>query len=85
MCAYLGITKAQLEQDAPYVRVLAFNQRGRETLKIARTTGDYFNIGQSVDSWYQELEDRAGSLYGLFAKNTTEPADSERRIRIYSY
>ena len=85
MCAYLGITKAQLEQDAPYVRVLAFNQRGRETLKIARTTGDYFNIGQSVDSWYQELEDRAGSLYGLFAKNTTEPADSERRIRVYSY
>ncbi|MBR4864582.1 MAG: nucleotidyltransferase family protein [Oscillospiraceae bacterium] len=85
MCAYLGITKAQLESNAPYIRVLAFNQKGRKALKSAREYGNYFNIGQRIDSWYQDIEDNSGSLYGLFAEEAPENANIEQKKRIYSY
>lgn len=35
-CAYLGITKEESQTLPPYVRVLAFNDKGREVLKAAR-------------------------------------------------
>ena len=35
-CAYLGITKEESAAPPPYVRVLAFSDKGREVLKAAR-------------------------------------------------
>ena len=36
LCAYLGITAEDAALPAPYIRVLAFNRRGREVLSLAR-------------------------------------------------
>ena len=35
-CAFLGVTKADAAIPAPYIRVLAFSDRGREVLRLAR-------------------------------------------------
>ena len=35
-CAYLGITKEESAAPPPYARVLAFSDKGREVLKLAR-------------------------------------------------
>lgn len=82
MCAFLGITKEVLDSPAPYVRVLAFNDKGREILKTARQTGDFRNIGEAVDDPYQQLENRCGDLYGLFASATEAPG-REAAYRVY--
>ncbi len=82
MCAFLGITAEEIASPAPYARVLAFNDKGREILKTARQTGLFPNAGESVDHLYQELEERAGRLYSLFCTSGNEaPFDeSDRRI-----
>lgn len=82
LCAVLGITRQALETPVPYVRVLAFNDRGREILKQARLTGDFPNIGQRMDGPYQALENRCGDLYGLFAVDGPEPPGAESRQRV---
>lgn len=83
LCAFLGIDKTLLEAPAPYTRVLALNDRGREILKLARSTGSFPNIGETILHPYQELENRCGDLYGLFCENAPEPAGSESACRIY--
>ena len=80
MCTFLGITQKDMDSPAPYVRVLALNDKGREILKVARTTGLFPNAGEWVDSPYQELELRAGLVYGLFSKRNTLFQEDERRI-----
>ena len=82
MCAFLGITRQMLEQPVPYVRVLAFNDRGRDILKRARLRGTFLNAGQAVDDPYQALEDRCGALYSLFAQSGEEAPDAERNRRV---
>lgn len=82
MCAFLGITEEILSSPAPYVRVLALNDKGREILKKARQHGRFINIGEKQDEPYQALEDRCGQLYGLFAQQPETP-DSEAKYRIY--
>ena len=81
MCAFLGITEAALQQPAPYARVLAFNDTGREILKQARQSGSYPNIGEKLGHPYEALENRADDLYGLFAPQP-EPAGvaGQRRV-----
>lgn len=83
LCAYLGIVEEVLLSPAPYVRVLAFNDRGREILKTARKKFDFVNAGEAREGEYANLEQRCGTLYGLFAKNTPETpnAESQRRVR----
>jgi len=83
MCAFLGITKRELETKAPYVRVLAFNDRGREILRQARLTGDFPNIGQSMEHPYQALENRCSDLYGLFSLNGPEAPGAEEAYRVF--
>ncbi len=80
LCAFLGITQQTLETPAPYVRVLAFNDRGREILKTARQTGEFINIGQNIDHPYQLLENRWGDLFNLFSStsNSAIPHNVER-------
>lgn len=81
MCAFLGITEQILSAPAPYVRVLAFNDKGREILNIAKNTGNFCNIGEIVDDPYQQLEHRCGALYGLFARIAEKPnLESEYRV-----
>ena len=82
LCAFLGITEQMLNQPIPYTRVLAFSDKGREILKAARMTGDFPNIGQRMEQPYQQLEERCGALYGLFAEKN-EPANAEAKRRVY--
>ena len=82
MCAFLGLTQEDLDSPAPYARVLAFNDKGREILKAAREKLWLPNTGEPVDHPYQELEYRAGRLYGLFAIGGELPLQEQNR-RIY--
>ena len=82
MCAFLDITEEMLRQKAPYVRVLALNDKGRDVLKNARITGHFPNIGEKQDHSYQILEDRCGQLYGLFSSLPESP-ESERNTRVF--
>ena len=83
MCAFLGLTQTDLTSPAPYVRVLALNDRGRQILKAARSTGFFPNIGEKQDNSYQSIETRCGRLYGLFAQERPEQPDTESQLRIY--
>ena len=84
MCAFLGITEETLCAPAPYVRVLGFNDTGREILKIARNHGEFVNVGQSMDHPWQQLEDRCSDLYGLFASAPEAPGQNNRD-RVYCH
>ena len=83
MCAFLGLTARDLAAPAPYTRVLALSDRGREILKKARETGCFPNIGEKLDDPYQSIETRCGRLYGLFASSEPEKPDAEQALRIY--
>ncbi len=83
MCAFLGISQKDLECPAPYTRVLAFNQKGREILKTARKTGCFPNTGENIGSPYQDLEHRAGLIYSLFSIDGSAPYPEEDRRVIY--
>lgn len=86
LCAFLGITQEMMQKEAPYVRVLAFDEHGRKLLRMIR---DYagipvINAGQMPpDREYWRLERRAGDLYGLFCEDVAAPA-SERNQRVFS-
>jgi predicted nucleotidyltransferase len=81
LCAFLGITEEDIFSPAPYTRVLAFNDRGREVLKNAKKVGQFPNAGEVTNSPYEELENRAGLLYSLFANVQESPAhECDRRV-----
>lgn len=82
LCAFLGITVETLCSPAPYVRILAFNDRGRQILNIARQTGDFRNIGEETSCPYQQLESRCTDLYSLFS-NIPEPPGKEKNYRVF--
>ena len=83
MCAFLGITQEMMQTPAPYTRILAFNDRGREILQQAKKSGAFFNIGEVRSEPYQSLESRCGDLYGLFATGTPEAPNKEKQYRIF--
>ncbi len=82
LCAYLGLTARNLAEPAPYCRVLAFNDTGREILGKVRDSGFFVNIGTDTKHPYQAIEDRCTGLYGLFAKEPEAP-DAEGKYRVY--
>ncbi len=82
MCAYLGITAEDIRTRAPWARVLAFNDRGRTLLRKAREAGLYPNAGENLDHPYQQLENRAGALYGLFCEAGPENPCTEQKRRV---
>ncbi|MDD5863672.1 MAG: nucleotidyltransferase family protein [Firmicutes bacterium] len=82
MCAFLGISVETLSAPAPYVRVLAFNEKGRAILSAAKKSGFFRNAGQSIRHPYQELERRWGDLYGLFCTEAPETPGAEQRRRV---
>ncbi len=81
LCAFLGLTATDLAAPAPYARVLAFNDRGREILKNARQTFDLPNIGEKQGHMYQLIEDRCDALYGLFTTQQIESPTPKHRVR----
>ena len=83
LCAFLGITKEMLEAEVPYTRVLAFNDRGREILKQAKKDHSFRNAGEKADHPHWLLEQRCGSLYGLFCVDAPENPGAETEQRIY--
>lgn len=83
MCAFLGITAEDLSAPVPYVRTLAFNDRGRAVLRLASQTGLFLNAGESHDSPYYTLECRCGDLYGLFCLDGPEAPGRESHRRIH--
>ncbi len=83
MCAFLGITLQDLMEKPPYVRVLAFNDRGREILKLARQWGEFPNAGQPMDHPYQQLENRWEDYYALFSQEKPGTAGNEPDRRVF--
>ena len=83
MCAFLGIRKEMLEAEVPYIRVLAFNDRGREILRGAKKENNFVNTGEKVDHPCFLLEQRWGSLYGLFSVDIPEAPNAEGKRRVY--
>ena len=87
LCAYLGISEETLRQTPPYVRVLAFDERGQTVLRQAKKSGGCMlvNAGQTPpDAAYYELERRAADLYTLFSRPGAPcSAGTERGTRIY--
>ena len=83
MCAFLGITAEDLSAPVPYVRTLAFNDRGRAVLRLASQTGLFLNAGESHDSADYTLECRCGDLYGLFCLDALEAPGRESKRRIH--
>ena len=82
MCAFLGLTADDLAAPAPYARVLALNDRGREILLKARLSGYFPNIGERIDHPYQNIENRCDDLYGLFS-SIPEVSGITQARRIY--
>ena len=82
MCAFLGLTAQDLRSPVPYVRVLAFTDRGRTVLKEARKTGTFLNAGEISPTDYGRREQVIGDLYGLFCVDGPEAPGAEARRRI---
>ena len=82
MCAFLGITEDMIGSPAPYVRLLAFNDKGRHLLRQKKEEFPVVNAGQKVDDPYWELEKRAADLYGLFAADVPDPPCTEENRRV---
>ena len=81
MCAFLGLTKADLSSPAPYARVLGFTDRGQQVLHVAKKKTTLFNVGQRIDSPQWAIEQRCNDLYGLFAEKTGSAGlEPKRRI-----
>jgi len=83
MCAYLGLSAKEIASPAPYVRVLALNDKGREILLKARQGGHFPNIGEKIEHPYQAIENRCDDLYGLFTQGRYENPGITKDRRIY--
>ena len=86
LCAFLGISAEMLQCPAPYVRVLALNEKGAAVVREARKYGTIpvINAGERPpDAQYAELERRASALYGLFREGLPAVADTDARERVF--
>lgn len=80
MCAFLGITREQMCQPAPYARVLALGRQGMTLLKQARKSGFFPHVGDVTKDPYETLETRCDRLYGLFCEDSPELPNVKRRV-----
>jgi predicted nucleotidyltransferase len=87
--AFFGLT-ADLPVTPPYLRVLAFNERGREFLRAAKKDGpelltrpsDVKRMSREAQK-LGELEARIADLYGLFMPSPALCGDEWRRTPVY--
>ena len=83
MCAFLGLTAQDMQKKSPYLRVLAFNDRGRTLLRRLRERKiPLCQAGQTMTGPYAQLEHRARALYGLFAQEVEAPGPAERVVYV---
>lgn len=87
LCTFLGVTKNDLYSEIPYIKVLAFNEKGREILKIMKETSsvpvilkhaDVYNLKNSFCEKYYEKEIVFSDLYALTSEET-EPCAREQK------
>jgi len=83
LCAFLGITAADLSAPVPYVRVLAFSEEGKAILKNARKTGLFPHTGEQTHDPYWIAEKRRDDLYGLFCLDAPSPAGQTEKRRVF--
>ena len=83
MCAFLGLTRQDLNTLPPYVRVLAFDDRGRQILSQKAQVCGLKNIGEKADHPFWDTEQRVQDLYGLFCTDAPEAPGRESKRRIY--
>ena len=87
LCAYLGLTEEDLKRVPSYVRILAFNDRGRAALREMKDRFPLVNAGQTPsDAAYYALECHAADMYGLFHIDYpgTPGSESRQRVRYFS-
>lgn len=83
LCAVLGLTETDLKRQPTYVRILAFNQRGRSLLREMKPRFPLVHAGETpTDAAYYALETRAADLYSLFSTKGPRPAGEESRLRV---
>lgn len=63
ICALLGIEKADVKREIPYVRVLGFNDNGREILKTAKDTATLPIVMKYSD--IKSLDENAGRIFDI--------------------
>ena len=63
LCALLGIKKEDVNRPVPYVRVLGFNENGREILKIARDTANLPVVMKYSD--VKNLDENAQEIFRI--------------------
>lgn len=81
-CAFLGLTEEMMKQPPAYVRILAFNARGRSLIRSMREGFALLNSGeQAPPSDAAVLENRAADLYSLFSESPVAPGGAEARSR----
>ena len=83
LCAFLGITAPMLEAEIPYVRVLAFNDRGREILSGTKKDGFFLNAGQPAPHPLWEMEQKWEDLYGLFQTGAPGQPGAAKNRRVF--
>lgn len=87
LCAFLGLTEADLTASPPYVRALAFSPRGQALLRRLRRESQIpvVNAGEPPpDGAYFALERRAAMLYPLFARPGDQaPCEREEDLRVW--
>ena len=83
MCAFLGLTRQDLETPAPYTRVLAFNDRGRSILSGSRKEVRFLNAGQRTKEPFEAIEQRVQDLYGLCCTDAIEAPGREGKRRVF--
>ena len=82
LCAFLGLDQETLEAPPDYIRVLAFNHRGRQLLSQHRKTGYFLHTGEKTNHPHWAVEQRSEALYGLFAQNDPESPSSAKKSRV---
>ena len=82
MCAFLGITAAEITSPVPYCRVLGFNSAGRSVLAAAKKQNFFINLGETTTDPYQTLETRCEDLYTLFCQDVPGPGGLGKTQRV---
>lgn len=81
MCAFLGISEKKLRERAPYIRILALNDTGREIVREAKRR--LIPAGSKSEGGYGRDEERFEALYGLFAQGEPEEPDRLSTSRVF--
>ena len=68
LCAYLGITKDYVFGKVPYIRVIGFNQKGREIMNVMKKTATLPIVSRAKE--INALDKRAQDMFILESRTT---------------